>query len=364
MMNYLHFAIYDDLIANFFLDKLFLWFPTTRVNVNYNMPDTDRKSGISILREYLVYGRTNVSGAVEAFLRLPYFNNFLQEKEQKEKGKFARHLKKYVSMFVPGAGFEVSSTKRYTGQMEACIIANKHWQAGEYIKNCTGSVCCLTSEADQLLRSEGKDFSVMLSQRYKHAFLFLGPARFMNHDCNPNCAFVKHGNEVTFRAVRAIKPGEELTVKYGDHYFGINNSECRCATCEKNEKGYYSKKQSVESSQETTGLRRSSRKRKEVSHSDCYVPKKVKKQKRIATPDLSQGESDSAESTASQETVMYATIKKIMSICNICNQDDTSPCTYPEENKSVDNSINLNSPSNFIPQTLSNLWTALATEEA
>lgn len=69
MMNYLHFAIYDDLIANFFLDKLFLWFSTTRVNVNYNMPDTDRKSGISILREYLVYGRTNVSGAVEAFLR-------------------------------------------------------------------------------------------------------------------------------------------------------------------------------------------------------------------------------------------------------------------------------------------------------
>lgn len=130
---------------------------------------------------------------------MPYFTNFLEERENSEKARFAKHLKKYVSMlvkkqkktivfclltninrFMPTAGFEVSSTKRYTGEIEACIIANKSWQAGEYLKYCTGSVCGLTKDVDQMLRSEGRDFSVMLSQRYKNAFLFLGPARFMN----------------------------------------------------------------------------------------------------------------------------------------------------------------------------------------
>jgi histone-lysine N-methyltransferase SUV420H len=38
---------------------------------------------------------------------------------------------------------------------------------------------------------------------------------------------------VTFRAIKTIYPGEEITVVYGNDYFGEGNSECMCATCER-----------------------------------------------------------------------------------------------------------------------------------
>ncbi|KAG1053992.1 hypothetical protein G6F43_003967 [Rhizopus delemar] len=314
------------------------------------IPEPEPEPAVTILRQYLVHGRTNLSGCVDAFMRLPYFTNFLEERENSEKARF-----------MPTAGFEVSSTKRYTGEIEACIIANKSWQAGEYLKYCTGSVCGLTKDVDQMLRSEGRDFSVMLSQRYKNAFLFLGPARFMNHDCNANCAFVQQGTEVTFRTLRAIEPGEELTVKYGDHYFGVNNTECRCFTCERSGKGYYAKNKEpqteennkVEEKKQTnpTKMHQRLRKRKNVNYSDSIVYNTKKRRTSspslIKTPELSQGESDSADSEISiskeenllpNNSCMPGSVKTIMSIINICHPNNNtpklspadSPCKYPE----------------------------------
>lgn len=105
------------------------------------------------------------------------------------------------------AGFEVSSTTRYTGTMEACILATRDWTAGETVQCCSGAIVDLTKEDDAKLKSEGRDFSVMVSTRKKCTCLFLGPARFMNvssvfyqsfssavtdpplnqHDCDANC---------------------------------------------------------------------------------------------------------------------------------------------------------------------------------
>lgn len=78
------------------------------------------------------------------------------------------------------AGFEVSSTTRYTGTMEACILATRDWEAGESVDCCSGAITELTKEDDAKLKSEGRDFSVMVSTRKKCTCLFLGPARFMN----------------------------------------------------------------------------------------------------------------------------------------------------------------------------------------
>lgn len=78
------------------------------------------------------------------------------------------------------AGFEVSSTTRYTGTMEACILATRDWTAGETVQCCSGAIVDLTKEDDAKLKSEGRDFSVMVSTRKKCTCLFLGPARFMN----------------------------------------------------------------------------------------------------------------------------------------------------------------------------------------
>ncbi|CAO3702735.1 unnamed protein product [Rhizopus stolonifer] len=125
----------------------------------------------------------------------------------------------------------------------------------------------------KLHRTENMDFSVMMSERKRNAYLFLGPARFINHDCDPNCVFVQQASNVTFRALKVIKLGDELTVSYGDHYFGIDNCECRCLTCEKNERGFYLKKVE-EKLEKVSTLSRKLRKRKDIQYAEIKSKRK------------------------------------------------------------------------------------------
>jgi uncharacterized protein len=58
-------------------------------------------------------------------------------------------------------------------------------------------------------------------------------ARYINHSCRPNAEvyIVKHA--IKIRAIRNIKPGDEITYNYGRNYFDafIKRSGCRCAAC-------------------------------------------------------------------------------------------------------------------------------------
>jgi histone-lysine N-methyltransferase SUV420H len=100
----------------------------------------------------------------------------------------------------------------------------------------------LTEEEDQELKRTDerncdirRDFSVIHSKSMKKNHLFLGPARFVNvsvvecilhdtcltdtkHDCNNNCELFREGRYITFRTLRPIAVGEELTAHYGDGY--------------------------------------------------------------------------------------------------------------------------------------------------
>jgi len=84
-----------------------------------------------------------------------------------------------------------------------------------------------------------RDFSVIHSKQMKKNHLFLGPARFVNHDCNNNCELFREGRYITFRVLRPISIGDEITAHYGDGYFGRKNRHCLCETCEKTGKGGY-----------------------------------------------------------------------------------------------------------------------------
>lgn len=179
--------------------------------------------------------------------------------------------------FYPTAGFEVSSTTRYTGKYEACITATRDWSAGDQVKCCKGAIAELNDEDDLKLRAEGVDFSVLFSSKKNCTCLFLGPARFMNHDCEANCSFLHSGaNSVSFKVNRSISVGEEMTAYYGDHYFGENNCECLCQSCEKNQKGGFakSKKEAAGESPDavSSNVRRSSRSKKDVDYKSKHFP--------------------------------------------------------------------------------------------
>ena len=122
------------------------------------------------------------------------------------------HVKRYLAMYHPRAGYEIIATRRYadilaarsaadpTGVehrntattatassrsgVEAKLVATRAWKWGEEIRSCTGVLTSLTPEEEAAL---ARDFSVLYSTKKRCQCLFLGPARFVNHDCMPNC---------------------------------------------------------------------------------------------------------------------------------------------------------------------------------
>jgi SET domain-containing protein len=53
------------------------------------------------------------------------------------------------------------------------------------------------------------------------------PMRFTNHSCQPNARLSIRDGRIEFYSLRAIEPGEELTVNYGEtHHEG--RLACRC----------------------------------------------------------------------------------------------------------------------------------------
>jgi histone-lysine N-methyltransferase SUV420H len=173
--------------------------------------------------------------AVKQLLQLPGLRKFSASlKDEREKEQFHRHLLRYVKIYMPDCPFEVTTTNRYTiGEHEASVTARKEIKAREEIKYLTGVQVAMTEEQEKTLELARKDFSLVISSRKKTRSLFLGPARFANHDCDANARLSTKGYDgMQIVAVKPIEVGEEITVSYGEDYFGEDNEECLCQSCE------------------------------------------------------------------------------------------------------------------------------------
>src|SRR5437763_12913814 len=64
-------------------------------------------------------------------------------------------------------------------------------------------------------------------------------ARYINHSCRPNAEAYVIGHAIKIRAVKNIKPGDEITYHYGRNYFVafIKDAGCRCGACRKKRSG-------------------------------------------------------------------------------------------------------------------------------
>ena len=181
-----------------------------------------------------------------------------EARQQAAASKHLGHSSKGKSRILGENGIALGTTKA-----DLCVVATKPFKAGDLILMCKGGVKDLTKSEDEALREEaavdrerqkeqdyngvlgqGRDFSVIRSARKGCSQLLLGPARFVNHDCDPTCEFYRLGSsQMVFKCLRNIGLNEEITTYYGDNYFEWENSECMCRTCEERSKGFFSPKE-------------------------------------------------------------------------------------------------------------------------
>ncbi|KAF9210200.1 Histone-lysine N-methyltransferase set9 [Haplosporangium sp. Z 27] len=216
----------DDLMSDILLDGINLWFQTHKMNKDYRPLRLPPGKVLDIIQRRVIVDR-KVPEAVKDLLE---------------------HARRYFNIYLPTAGFEISQTDRYsavTNKSEACVIANRPFEVGFELRYCAGTIAILNEQEERDLENRTSDFSVIKTSR-KGTCLFLGPARFVNHDCDPNCSFMSAGaNVIYFKVLKTINVNDEITTHYGDNYFGTKNQECLCATCERLCQGGYKKSKGV-----------------------------------------------------------------------------------------------------------------------
>ena len=101
-------------------------------------------------------------------------------------------------------------------------------------------------EGDFVLEYKGRHVPTTAADNLKTRYLFeidsvwtidgsgqANTARYVNHSCAPNCEAELRDGKVLIFATRDIKPGEELTIDYGEEYFKefIEPEGCKCVKC-------------------------------------------------------------------------------------------------------------------------------------
>ncbi|KAJ7076383.1 hypothetical protein B0H15DRAFT_864357 [Mycena belliarum] len=245
----------DDFLSHLLVEKLgtgTVPLLVHKMDSSRRLPKTDADDLLQIVRR-LVITKGPVPlvtrQAVDELLVLPPIRYYLKQYTQKQINAFATHASRYFELYHPSGCIEIAHTSRYshhTGKSELCILATRNLAPGTVITELKGSMANLSDEEDKELKRTDlrnsdirRDFSVIHSKQMKKNHLFLGPARFVNHDCNNNCELFREGKYITFRVLRPIAIGEEITAHYGDGYFGRKNRHCLCETCEKRGRGGY-----------------------------------------------------------------------------------------------------------------------------
>ncbi|KAL6717071.1 histone lysine methyltransferase Set9 [Lecanora helva] len=228
-------AGYDDILTDALVDHVYFWTTIRKNRSKYNLTRGISEEDVTaILFRDVVLGR-DVPKAELALLELSGLKKYVSLlRTDRERDDFRRHMRKYINIWLPDCPFEVSTTNRYTiVTHEAAITARRPIKKGETIKYLCGNKVQMTPEEESDLDITRRDFSVVMTSRKKTPSLFLGPARFANHDCKANAKLVPRGSEgMLVVSEREINVGDEITVNYGEHYFGEDNCECLCATCE------------------------------------------------------------------------------------------------------------------------------------
>ncbi|KAK0717659.1 hypothetical protein B0T26DRAFT_751693 [Lasiosphaeria miniovina] len=230
-------AAYDDILTDALVDHTFYWTVIPKNRNSYHPSRGVKEEEITkTIQGHLILD-PDLATAEEKLLATAGLKKFFNGlKSPKEREDFRGHLRRYMSIYLPDCPFEVNATNRYTiVTNEASITARRYIKRNETVKYLSGIQVVISPEEEAEMTSRKKDFSIIVSSRSKSTSLFMGPARFANHDCNANARLVTRGQGgIEIIACRDIEVGEEIAVTYGESYFGEDNCECLCQTCENN----------------------------------------------------------------------------------------------------------------------------------
>jgi uncharacterized protein len=130
--------------------------------------------------------------------------------------------------------------------MRAKLLPSRHLRVGR-AKAGLGLFACVPIKKGQfIVRYTGRKMRTEAADELDTRYLFeinsrwtidgssrKNRARYINHSCRPNTEvyFVKH--VIKIRAIKNIKPGDEITYHYGRDYFDsfIKSAGCRCMSC-------------------------------------------------------------------------------------------------------------------------------------
>ncbi|TCD68072.1 Histone-lysine N-methyltransferase set9 [Steccherinum ochraceum] len=248
----------DDFLSHLLVEKLGTGgvpLVVHKMDPNRQLPKSDSDMLLQIVRRLVASkgpAPTAIRHAVDDLLGLHAVRYYTLKYDQKQMNAFATHATRYFELYLPTGSIEIAHTSRYshrTGKSELCILATRPLVPGQVLSELKGSMADLTEEEDKELKrtderhADGvairRDFSVIHSKQLKKNHLFLGPARFVNHDCDHNVELFREGRYITFRVIKPIAVGEEVTAHYGDGYFGRKNRHCLCESCERKGRGGY-----------------------------------------------------------------------------------------------------------------------------
>lgn len=200
------------------MDQVYFWATIRKNKSSYRSSRRFKEEDIASIIQKSVILEKNPEKAEFQLLELPGLRAFKDNlKTLKEKQDFTRHMQRYVKIYLPDCPWEVSTTNRYTViAHEAAVTARAFIKRKQKIKYLSGIQVIMTKEELEVTQKNRRDFSIVFSSRKKASSLFLGPARFANHDCDANAKLSTCENAgMEIIAVRDIEIGEEITVTYG-----------------------------------------------------------------------------------------------------------------------------------------------------
>lgn len=242
-------CLFDDLATGLILDPQ-LQFVTHKMNTKYR---AERKSWSpirSILAEFqLMATDLGIAQYRQTFNRLrtevpKWWKQFENETDDKKK-KIQDHIYLYLKMWDPNSGYTIKECLRYSKDgidgRGGSLHVSMNYKKGENISELKGCIAPMTPEQAAEILFEGQnDYSVQYSMNRRKSQLWLGPAAFLNHDCKPNAKIESTGpHTASVFAITDIKCDDELLIFYGKEFFGPNNCECECFTCERRLQGKF-----------------------------------------------------------------------------------------------------------------------------